>query len=112
MADSVPLLPIVLPIERLRGWYHTSDIAPRRDDSYLVYGYTAGPALALAVFRFSREKLATYKRIRRLQFSELPKTTSGKIRRVERRRRDLAREEAQSSRMPDEYWEEDFPDPR
>jgi len=42
----------------------------------------------------------------------MPKTTSGKIRRVERRRRELAREEAQSSRMPDEYWEEDFPDPR
>jgi len=52
----------VLPIERLRGWYHTSDITLRRDDGYLVYGHTAGPELALAVFRFSREKLAPYKR--------------------------------------------------
>ena len=43
--------------------------------------------LALDIFRFSREKLAPYKRIRRLQFAELPKTISGKIRRVELRRR-------------------------
>jgi acetyl-CoA synthetase len=75
------------------------------------HGYQAGPELARAVFAFSREKLAPYKRIRRLQFSELPKTISGKIRRVELRRREMERQ-AQPARLPDEYWEEDFPDLR
>ncbi|EGY62839.1 Benzoate--CoA ligase [Ralstonia pickettii] len=144
------------------GYYHTSDVAMRRDDGYFVYvgrtddvfkssdyrlspfelesvlieheaiaeaavvpssdplrlsvpkafvtvrqGYEAGPELARAVFLFSREKLAPYKRIRRLQFSELPKTISGKIRRVELRRLELERT-PQPARLPGEYWEEDF----
>ncbi|KVE39702.1 AMP-binding protein [Burkholderia sp. BDU5] len=71
-------------------------------------GYEPSEALAREIFRFSREKLAPYKRIRRLQFAELPKTISGKIRRVELRRRELARGDDTSSRMPGEYWEEDF----
>ncbi|AYQ92927.1 AMP-dependent synthetase [Burkholderia gladioli] len=72
-------------------------------------GYEPDAALAREIFRFSREKLAPYKRIRRLQFAELPKTISGKIRRVELRRRELERDADPSLRMPDEYWEEDFP---
>ncbi|MFP6561547.1 AMP-binding protein [Paraburkholderia sp. B3] len=74
-------------------------------------GYEAGPELAREVFRYSRETLAPYKRIRRLQFSELPKTISGKIRRVELRRREMERP-ADMARLPDEYWEEDFPELR
>ena len=74
-------------------------------------GYEIGPDLARDVFRFSREKLAPYKRIRRLQFSDLPKTISGKIRRVELRRREMERE-AGTARFAHEYWEEDFPDLR
>jgi acetyl-CoA synthetase len=74
-------------------------------------GYEIGPELARSVFRYSREKLAPYKRIRRLQFSELPKTISGKIRRVELRRREQERG-AEPARLPDEYWEEDFPELR
>lgn len=72
-------------------------------------GYEPDAALAREIFRFSRKKLAPYKRIRRLQFAELPKTISGKIRRVELRRRELERDADPSLRMPDEYWEEDFP---
>lgn len=71
-------------------------------------GYEPSETLAREIFRFSREKLAPYKRIRRLQFAELPKTISGKIRRVELRRRELERGDDASSRMPGEYWEEDF----
>ena len=37
---------------------------------------------------FARDNLAPYKRIRRLEFAELPKTISGKIRRVELRGRE------------------------
>ena len=44
---------------------------------------------ALSIFQHSRKVLAPYKRVRRLEFVDLPKTISGKIRRVQfgRRRR-------------------------
>lgn len=60
---------------------------------------------ALEVFRFSRERLAPYQRVRRIEFFELPKTISGKIRRVDLR----AREETHPSRSS-EWREEDFPE--
>ena len=60
-----------------------------------VHHPEAGPQpdreLALEIFRFLRRRLAPYKRIRRLEFSELPKTVSGKIRRVELRKREQSR---------------------
>jgi acetyl-CoA synthetase len=64
---------------------------------------------AFAIFRFLRERLAPYKRIRRLEFSELPKTISGKIRRVELRRAEHERGSS-SARGAKEFWEEDFPE--
>ena len=60
---------------------------------------------ALALFRFIRERLSPYKRIRILEFGDLPKTISGKIRRVELRKR--AAEQTQS---PTEFREEQFPE--
>ena len=42
-------------------------------------------ATALAIFQHCRANLAPFKRVRRLEFAELPKTISGKIRRVELR---------------------------
>jgi acetyl-CoA synthetase len=45
--------------------------------------------------------LAPYKRIRRLEFGELPKTISGKIRRIELR-------EATAAGSDREYLEADF----
>ena len=65
--------------------------------------------LALDVFRFLRTKLPAYKRVRRLEFAELPKTISGKIRRVELRALEKRRRDA-SERGPHEFWEEDFPE--
>ena len=61
---------------------------------------------ALSIFRHLRDHLAPYKRVRRLEFAELPKTISGKIRRVELRDRETAR--PSSSRGTTEFWEEDF----
>ncbi len=74
----------------------------------LVAGHEPSSALAEDIFRFTRERLAPFKRIRRLQFSELPKTISGKIRRVELRKHE---EELRglAQRGSDEYWEDDFP---
>ena len=51
----------------------------------LVTGYSPDRETALSILRFARENLAPYKRVRRLEFTELPKTISGKIRRVELR---------------------------
>jgi len=59
-------------------------------------------ALAGALFAFARERLSPYKRIRRLEFTELPKTISGKIRRVELRRAE------QAGGRTGEFREEDF----
>jgi acetyl-CoA synthetase len=59
--------------------------------------------LAAAIFAFARTRLAPYKRIRRIEFTELPKTISGKIRRVELRRAEQA-----GGRGGVEYREEDF----
>jgi acetyl-CoA synthetase len=79
----------------------------------LQRGHEAGPELARDVFLFLRARLAPYKRIRRLQFGDLPKTISGKIRRVELRRDELVRNgESVPERFVAEYWEEDFPDLR
>lgn len=52
----------------------------------LAEGWKPGPETARLLFEHSRAVLAPYKRIRRLEFADLPKTVSGKIRRVELRR--------------------------
>lgn len=51
-------------------------------------GFEPNAETARAILAYCREHLAPYKRIRRLEFSELPKTISGKIRRVELRARE------------------------
>ena len=63
--------------------------------------------MAAALFAFSRERLAPYKRIRRIAFRELPKTISGKIRRVELRREEAGRDAGAADAV--EYRAEDFP---
>jgi acetyl-CoA synthetase len=71
-------------------------------------GVQAEPALAQAIFAFSREHLAPYKRIRRLEFvTELPKTISGKIRRVQLRAEESLRVAA-SGRSDKAFQEDDF----
>jgi acetyl-CoA synthetase len=49
--------------------------------------------------------------VRRIEFAELPKTISGKIRRVELRTAELNRAPA-DARRPGEFWEDDFPELR
>jgi len=63
--------------------------------------------LARQILEFCRTRLAPYKRIRRLEFCELPKTISGKIRRVELRRQEAERRTA-GTRVTSEFFEEDF----
>ncbi len=72
----------------------------------LASDWPANRATALSIFRHVRGRAAPYKRIRRLEFAELPKTISGKIRRVELRKSEEAR--APGGRSPGEYREDDF----
>ena len=66
--------------------------------------------LARDILAFARRELAAYKRVRRIEFvTELPKTLSGKIRRVELRNEE-ARRRARNERVQHEFFEEDFPD--
>ncbi len=72
----------------------------------LVAGHEPTPETAESILRYAREHLAPYLRVRRLEFHELPKTISGKIRRVELRQRE---NEVEGNRPAGEYRDEDFP---
>jgi acetyl-CoA synthetase len=72
----------------------------------LAGGHEPTRETAFSILRYAREQLAPYKRVRRLEFGELPKTISGKIRRVELR----AQEDEREARAPAEFRDEDFPE--
>ncbi len=71
----------------------------------LVAGYEPSRELAGEILAYAKEHLAPYKRVRRLEFAELPKTISGKIRRVDLRN---AENDRGAQRGSSEYREEDF----
>jgi acetyl-CoA synthetase len=77
----------------------------------LAAGWEPDESTALDILRFAREQLAPWQRVRRLEFAELPKTISGKIRRVELRAReaDLAASEGTAS---GEWRDDQFPELR
>ncbi|MFL1377818.1 MULTISPECIES: AMP-binding protein [unclassified Nocardiopsis] len=75
-------------------------------------GVPATAETARAILEHVRARLSPYKRVRRLEFAELPKTVSGKIRRVQLRREEAERGPVtDGSRHPAEFWEEDFTGP-
>jgi acetyl-CoA synthetase len=97
----------------------------------LAAGVEPSGPVAQSIFAFARQRLAPYKRVRRLEFAELPKTISGKIRRVELREQESQRHPADREAAPGprdeaapgargdpapgtrgvtEFWEEDFPE--
>ncbi|MEK6312177.1 MAG: AMP-binding protein, partial [Curtobacterium sp.] len=77
----------------------------------LAAGWDADADTALQVLQHARTALPAYARVRRVEFAELPKTISGKIRRVELRERE---ERAAADGVPVEgEWREDgFPELR
>jgi acetyl-CoA synthetase len=79
----------------------------------LAAGWAPNGDTAFAILSYARDRLAPYKRVRRIEFAELPKTISGKIRRVQLRGEEDKRyaDEPQPvpGRRPGEFWEEDFP---
>lgn len=78
--------------------------------AFLILAHDAPGSAELArhILEFAREHLAPYKRVRRIEFvSELPKTISGKIRRVELRQMEVVRRQS-DTRGEQEHFEEDF----
>ncbi|TCC61284.1 AMP-dependent synthetase [Kribbella pittospori] len=73
----------------------------------LAAGHQPSRELAGEILQFCREHLAPYKRIRRIEFAELPKTISGKIRRVELRADEASKVESGSG-SEHTYDEADF----
>jgi acetyl-CoA synthetase len=54
-------------------------------------GHAPDAATATSIFKFMREKASAHKLVRRIEFGDLPKTISGKIRRVELRGQEAKR---------------------
>ncbi len=83
-------------------------VVPQPDDTRLAVpkayvsladGWAPTADTAKAIMEYARDHLAPYLKVRRVEFYELPKTISGKIRRVElRRREDEAHRRARRSR--------------
>ncbi|OMB77140.1 AMP-binding protein [Mycolicibacterium conceptionense] len=78
-------------------------VVPQPDDTRLsvpkayvalAEGWEANAATAKDVMAYARDHLAPYLKVRRVEFFDLPKTISGKIRRVELRKREDAAHQA------------------
>lgn len=77
----------------------------------LAQGWEPGQETATEVLQHCLDRLPPYKRIRRIEFQELPKTISGKIRRVELRKteEERAHSDSDSGDYGIEFREEDLP---
>ncbi len=78
----------------------------------LAPGLLPGPDVARSILAHARARLAPWQRVRRIEFAELPKTISGKIRRVELRARETELDAGDAGRPELEWRDEDFPDLR
>jgi acetyl-CoA synthetase len=76
----------------------------------LCAGHAPTASTAAAILAYVQRRVSPYKRVRRIEFADLPKTISGKIRRVELRAREVDRP-PKEPRRAQEYWEEDLPAP-
>jgi acetyl-CoA synthetase len=75
----------------------------------LAAGWAPDAETALAVLSHARTGLPAYMRVRRVEFFELPKTNSGKIRRVELRARETEAAAA-NERLGGEWRDDQFPE--
>jgi acetyl-CoA synthetase len=75
----------------------------------LAAGHAPDRDTALSILRHAREHLAPFQRVRRLEFADLPKTISGKIRRVDLRRQETERADA-AAPVTTEWRDDQFPE--
>jgi acetyl-CoA synthetase len=73
----------------------------------LAPGHQPTRETAFSILKHARDQLNPYQRIRRIEFYELPKTMSGKIRRVELRQREDGLAEGEAST---EWRDDQFPE--
>ncbi|GAA1981658.1 AMP-binding protein [Terrabacter lapilli] len=78
----------------------------------LAPGHEPGEETARSILAHAREKLAPWQRVRRIEFFELPKTISGKIRRVELRGREKELDATGAGRPENEWRDDQFPELR
>jgi acetyl-CoA synthetase len=76
----------------------------------LAPGHEPSADTARSILAHAREHLAPWQRVRRLEFGELPKTISGKIRRVELRAREEELAAAEGAPDGTEWRDDMFPD--
>lgn len=96
-------------------------VVPQPDDTRLAIpkayvslaaGWEPDRETARAILEYARDHLAPYLRVRRLEFAELPKTISGKIRRVDLRHREEQAHVAGAPISTEYRYEDLFPDPK
>lgn len=73
----------------------------------LAPGHSNSAETARSILAYAREALPPWSRVRRIEFFDLPKTISGKIRRVELRNREV---DNSDDRLSGEYRDDDFQD--
>jgi len=73
----------------------------------LAMGYALDRATALEIFRHIRMRISPFKKVRRIEFCNLPKTISGKILRSKLRKQEAAKD---GQRKEHEFYESDFPE--
>jgi len=78
----------------------------------LAPGHEPSRETALAILSHARAHLAPWQRVRRIEFAELPKTISGKIRRVELRAREEEAAARSGTPVVGEWRDEQFPELR
>ncbi|MGI8717073.1 MAG: AMP-binding protein [Lapillicoccus sp.] len=78
----------------------------------LAPGHEPSRETALAILSHARAHLAPWQRVRRIEFAELPKTISGKIRRVELRAREEEAAARSGTPVAGEWRDEQFPELR
>jgi acetyl-CoA synthetase/4-hydroxybutyrate---CoA ligase (AMP-forming) len=77
----------------------------------LAPGHEPSRELALELFQHTIRILAKFKIPRIIEFvSEVPKTISGKIRRIELREHEIGKKQESRERTPSEYFYQDFPE--
>ncbi len=78
----------------------------------LAGGHQPDRDTARSILAHARERLSPYKRVRRLEFADLPKTVSGKIRRVELRQAEADRAAHGADGSSETWSDADFPELR
>jgi acetyl-CoA synthetase len=73
----------------------------------LAPGHEPSRALGLEILEFVRARMAPYKRVRKIEFAVLPKTISGKIRRVELRRLEATRQASAERGEHEVAWDDE-----